>query len=144
MRTKLAETGEIIICPCCGEKGRKHRTYAMRVECQKAYIKKKNAEWRAKNPHYKRKSKAKKGPHLKSGPKKAFAAELVERAKTLMDNGYTQAETAAKLDVTLSMLRTRLKNHGMTKRKVVRPKPSDARIDYTEFKKMRDAGQAQL
>jgi hypothetical protein len=53
MRVALAKPGEIIACPCCGEQGKKHRQYAMRVECHAVYKAKKNAEWRLANPGYK-------------------------------------------------------------------------------------------
>jgi DNA-binding NtrC family response regulator len=133
MRTKLAETGEIIICPCCGERGRKHKSYAMRVECQKAYIRRKNAEWRANNPNYRRPSKA------TGKPKKSYDADMVSRAQAFIVNGYTQAEAASKIGVTLSMLKTRMKNHGLTKPKSKREKPSNTVIPYEQWKQMNQA-----
>lgn len=72
-------------------------------------------------------------------PKKSFDLHMAVRAKAFMDNGYTQAEAADKLGVTLSMLKTRMKNHGMIKPKVKRPKPSDVVIPYDQWKQMNQA-----
>jgi len=55
-RAAMAETGAVIDCPCCGEKGKKAPKYALRMECFKAMKKSYNKNYKkAKRPNNERK-----------------------------------------------------------------------------------------
>ncbi len=140
MRTALAHPNELFICPRCEQPGKKHRAYAMCIDCQKAYAKKINREWQERNPNYRRPRRpARTRIGTKCGARKIIDPELVALARMLMGIGKSQAQTAALMGITRSVLRSRLKAMGLITPKVRKPKYSNTVIPYEFFKAQQQA-----